>query len=218
MDPTQPTSEPAGEPQTPVQVPQTITPPQPVAQTPPPTQPIPVQPKKSSLLIMAVAILLTAIFALGAYLIYNRFLNQQKAQGQPTSSSTPLETPTASPEATPVVSSPAPNSVVKSPLIVTGMVPPGWMFEGTFPILLIDLNKANIASASAKETVPGSWQSGQSSAFSATLTFSAQASGSGTLVLQNANPSGDPAKLKTFEVPILFNLPATTSPSATPAY
>lgn len=101
------------------------------------------------------------------------------------------------------MSSPSVNSKVKSPLKVTGTVPAGWMFEGVFPIKLLDSEQNIIAQASAKETVAGSWQSGESINFSATLTFE-NATGTGTLVLQNDNPSGDPVNSKTFEVPVNF--------------
>jgi len=92
---------------------------------------------------------------------------------------------------------------VVSPLKVTGTVPTGWMFEGVFPIKLVDANQNLIVQGQAKESVAGSWQSGNPVNFTATLTFKA-ATGSGNLVLSNDNPSGDPAKAQTFEVPIVF--------------
>jgi hypothetical protein len=103
----------------------------------------------------------------------------------------------------PAVTSPVPGSKVKSPLKVTGTVPAGWMFEGIFPIRLLDEGKNVIAQTSAKEVTPGSWQTGEPVEFTATLTFRA-ATGSGTLVLENDNPSGNPENSKTLEVPIKF--------------
>jgi hypothetical protein len=103
----------------------------------------------------------------------------------------------------PEVTSPVSNSKVASPLTVTGTVPAGWMFEGVFPIKLVDANRKLIVQGQAKETVAGSWQSGNTVDFTATLTFN-NAIGSGFLILQNDNPSGDPANSKTFEVPVSF--------------
>ncbi len=103
----------------------------------------------------------------------------------------------------PTVSSPSANSKVKSPLKVTGSVPAGWMFEGTFPVKLFDSDRNLISQVGAKEVVPGSWQTGETVDFTATLTFKA-ATGSGTLVLENDNPSGDHSNTKIFEIPVVF--------------
>jgi len=92
---------------------------------------------------------------------------------------------------------------VVSPLKVSGTVPTGWMFEGVFPIKLVDVNQKVITQGQAKETVAGSWQSGNPVDFTATLTFKG-ATGSGNLTLENDNPSGDPTKAQTFEVPVDF--------------
>src|SRR5688500_12437174 len=50
----------------------------------------------------------------------------------------------ASPDAgvvKPIVITPQPNSKVISPFVVSGSVPPGWMFEGVFPIKLLDAGR-----------------------------------------------------------------------------
>jgi hypothetical protein len=103
----------------------------------------------------------------------------------------------------PEVSEPITNSTVKSPLLVKGKVPAGWMFEGQFPIKLTDANKKVIITGIAKEIVPGSWQNNSPVDFQSSLTFGVS-TGSGYLILENDNPSGDPSKNKTFEVPVNF--------------
>jgi hypothetical protein len=150
------------------------------------------------------------IFSLGVvvFLYYqNQQLKNMLANYQPTPSTTPIATapssPTPNPE-TPVVSSPSENMKVASPLKITGTAPVGWMFEGVFPIKLVDSNQKLIVQGQAKEKVAGSWQSGNPVDFSAILTFKTS-SASGFLILQNDNPSGNPATLKTFEVPIQFS-------------
>lgn len=134
----------------------------------------------------------------------NQTLKEKLGKLEATPVETPIETPSPTPNISfPSVTSPAPNSKIKSPLKITGVVPPGWMFEGVFPIKLLDSNKKLIVQGQAKEVTPGSWQNGNPIEFTATLTFKS-ASGSGTLVLQNDNPSGNPANSKSFEIPINF--------------
>jgi hypothetical protein len=146
-------------------------------------------------------------FALGVIIFLynqNQTLKKQIAGYQSSPTPTPTLTISQTPSIElPVVSSPSANSKVKSPLKITGEVPAGWMFEGVFPIKLLDSEKNIIAQTNAKEAVAGSWQTGETVEFTATLTFKA-ATGSGTLVLENDNPSGDPANAKTLEIPINF--------------
>lgn len=114
------------------------------------------------------------------------------------------------PPLTPIVSSPSKGIKVTSPMEVIGIVPAGWMFEGVFPIKLVDLNKKLIVQGQAKEKFPGSWQTGQPVDFTSSLFFTTNTKG-GFLVLENDNPSGDPAKSITFEVPV--NINCTPRPS-----
>jgi hypothetical protein len=93
---------------------------------------------------------------------------------------------------------------VESPLVINGTVEAGWMFEGVFPVKLLDANRKEIARATAKEVTPGSWQSGQPVEFSATLTFTTQST-SGFLVFENDNPSGLPENSKKYEVQVRFD-------------
>lgn len=103
----------------------------------------------------------------------------------------------------PIVITPVANTKVSSPLVITGTVPVGWMFEGSFPIQIADSSKSLVAQGAAKEVIKGSWQSGKPVDFTVTLPFSTTDS-SGFLILFNDNASGDPAKSKTFEVPLKF--------------
>lgn len=124
-----------------------------------------------------------------------------EATGTPLYSPVPGATPSASTK--PVVTSPKPGARVTSPLTVTGTVPAGWMFEGVFPIKLVDSTKKLIVQGQGKEKVPGSWQTGNPVEFTATLTFTTTAK-SGFIILENDNPSGDPSKSETFEIPVTF--------------
>jgi len=157
--------------------------------------------------VTVLSVALFIISALGVIIFLynqNQTLKQRLAVYRDTPTSTPVSTPSAEPSlGVPTVSSPSAGSKVKSPLKVTGNVPAGWMFEGTFPIRVLDSDKNVLAQVGAKEVLPGSWQSGEPVEFTATLTFRA-ATGSGTLVLENDNPSGDPANSRVFEIPIKF--------------
>jgi hypothetical protein len=94
-------------------------------------------------------------------------------------------------------------SPTKGPLVIKGTVESGWMFEGVMPVKLLDASRQEIASGSATETVPGSWQSGKPVEFSVSLTFTTDSS-SGFLIFENDNPSGLPQNAKSFELPVKF--------------
>jgi hypothetical protein len=153
--------------------------------------------------ILAMAIFVVFALAVVAFLYYqNQQLKSMLASYQSQPTPVASASPTANP-GMPIVSSPSANMKVVSPLKVTGTVPAGWMFEGVFPIKLLDANQKLIVQGQAKEKVAGSWQSGGPVDFTATLTFKAS-TGSGTLVLSNDNPSGIPSNSKSFEVPVSF--------------
>lgn len=156
------------------------------------------------------AVISVALFILLAIGVIIFLYNQNQTLKEKLASYQTAATPTVSIRPSPTlssempnVSSPSANSKVKSPLKVSGTVPAGWMFEGVFPIKLIDSNKKVVAQGQAKEVTAGDWQSGNPVKFTATLTFSL-ASGSGTLVLENDNPSGIPGNAKSFEIPVSF--------------
>jgi hypothetical protein len=154
--------------------------------------------------ILAIAIFVLLALGVVAFLYYqNQQLKSMLASYQTQAIPAAVTpSPTPNPEM-PIVSTPSANMKIVSPLKVTGIVPAGWMFEGIFPIKLVDANQKLIIQGQAKETVAGSWQSGNPVDFTATLTFKTS-SASGFLILQNDNPSGIPANSKTFQVPVVF--------------
>jgi len=101
------------------------------------------------------------------------------------------------------VSSPMIGTTVDSPLMVTGEARGPWFFEASFPAKLLDASGKTIAQTPA--TATGDWMTTDFVPFTIRLAFSAQPSGSkGTLILQNDNPSGDPAKQQTLYIPVVF--------------
>lgn len=142
--------------------------------------------------ILVFAVLLLA--ALGLALTFFK-QNNTVSQPAPAAPTPPLNSSTV------IVTSPSPDSLIQSPLTVTGSVPAGWMFEGSFPVKLLDVDRREIARTAAHETVPGSWTSGGEVEFSAELTFT-PVPGTGYLVLEKDNPSGLPENAAAFELPV----------------
>lgn len=100
------------------------------------------------------------------------------------------------------VYSPTTNTKVVSQLAVVGMVPGNWSFENNFPVVLE--NDQGTAIAQTPATLIGTWMTDTLQPFTASLTIPAGQSGSGTLVLQNDNPSGLPANADSVSIPIQF--------------
>lgn len=147
---------------------------------------------------LRVTLIIVALFLVAGYFAYNKFIPgvlKVLPSTEPKSQKSSIELPT--------ITEPHAGSKLVSPVKIRGTAPPGWMFEGSFPIKLLDSNRKLIVQTQATEEVPGSWQSNVSVYFKATVNFSTSAK-SGFLVLEKDNPSGLPANSKTFEVPITF--------------
>lgn len=101
------------------------------------------------------------------------------------------------------VTSPAPNAAasVSQPLVVSGRARGPWYFEASFPVKLLDSSGNVLAQGPAQ--AQGDWMTEDFVPFSATLTFTTTDT-SGTLVLQNDNPSGEPANAKSISIPVTF--------------
>ncbi|OGZ33893.1 MAG: hypothetical protein A2Y98_03445 [Candidatus Portnoybacteria bacterium RBG_19FT_COMBO_36_7] len=101
------------------------------------------------------------------------------------------------------VTSPQQNQTVASPLIVRGRVRGSWFFEASFPIKILDAqgNEISVSYVQAK----GEWMTSDFVDFEGQLRFISPSLSSGTLVLQNDNPSGLPENQKEFRVPVIFD-------------
>ncbi len=168
---------------------------------------------KISLTLLAVFIILLILILGGNFLIRGTLVTKNPPSPtfttvivSPTPEST---TQQSSPSATttldskPLVTTPQPNTKVESPLTIKGTVPAGWMFEGVFPVKLLDSKRNFIAQTQAKEVTPGSWSSGQNVEFSAILNFSTTEQ-SGFIILEKDNPSGLPENAESFEINVRF--------------
>lgn len=167
-----------------------------------------------------VVVLVAVLLAIAAYIPYrlqqntiddlnNKVSNLntqlQSRQSTPpftpsTSSSTTTYTSTKGVKVT--VYQPANDAAVSSPLAVIGLVPGNWSFEATFPAKLIDAQGNTVAQTTAH--VVGDWMTSQPVPFSAQFTYTSHPSGSGTLMLQKDNPSGQAANDDSVSIPIKF--------------
>lgn len=100
------------------------------------------------------------------------------------------------------VDAPLPQAAVSSPLSISGRARGSWYFEATAPVELKDSSGTVIAHGTIR--AQGSWTTSDFVPFVGTLTFSSPATPTGTLVLKNDNPSGDPKKQKELDIPVVF--------------
>ncbi len=106
-----------------------------------------------------------------------------------------------------VVDFPQPNSPITSPLTIEGRARGTWYFEAVFPIALLDANGNEIARTQGQ--AQSDWMTSDFVPFKAALEFQNSGTGTGTLVLQNDNPSGLPEKSKKIEIPVSFGVQET---------
>jgi hypothetical protein len=91
---------------------------------------------------------------------------------------------------------------IKSPLIVNGDARGSWYFEATFPIQLRDSNGKILVESYG--TAQGEWMTTDFVPFEATLTFPTPTTPTGSLIIMNANPSGDDDKSLEVVIPVSF--------------
>lgn len=101
-----------------------------------------------------------------------------------------------------VVHSPTASMTVESPLVVVGEARGTWYFEASFPIELVDANGLRLAIVPAQ--AQEDWMTEAFVPFSATLTFNAPTTATGTLILHKDNPSGLPEYDDELRIPIRF--------------
>lgn len=159
--------------------------------------------------------LIIIIIALAGYLVYQNQADvlaiptpqeQPKPAEQPTPSPTPSPIPTPTPTSTqnPLiqVTSPTQNSLVTSPLQITGQARGNWYFEASFPIRLEDASGTVLGRTTGQ--AQSDWMTTNFVPFSATLTFTTPTTTTGWLFLEKDNPSGLPANAAEIQIPVTF--------------
>jgi hypothetical protein len=97
------------------------------------------------------------------------------------------------------------NQEIISPATASGSVSGGgWLFEGTFPIKVVDADGTVLGMGQVRETNPGTWTSMGEVPFSGIISFLAPHSATGTVVFSKDNPSGLPQNNESFSVPVRF--------------
>lgn len=97
---------------------------------------------------------------------------------------------------------PRPNSLVTSPMEITGQAKGEWYFEGTFPIYLYDANGVELGVMGAQ--AQGDWMSDGFVPFSVIFRFDPPKTSTGELILQKDNPSGLPEFADELRIPVHF--------------
>lgn len=153
---------------------------------------------------------LVAVVGVG-YLIMNSTRQPQPSMATPSPSPQPTITTEVTPQPDmqepqhPLIrlDYPEPNSVISSPLQITGEARGQWFFEATFPVVLTNWDGEIIAQGQA--TAEGEWMTEEFVPFSASLDFPSPEYGDrGALILQRANASGLPQNDDALEITIFF--------------
>ena len=100
------------------------------------------------------------------------------------------------------VTSPLANTLVKSPLVVTGQARGNWYFEASFPVRILDGNGKELGVIPAQ--AQGEWMTTSFVPFHVILSFATSTTDIGTLVLERDNPSGLPQNAAELRIPIRF--------------
>jgi hypothetical protein len=107
------------------------------------------------------------------------------------------------------LTTPVPNGVIESPLMLTGQARGYWFFEASFPIILTNWDGLIIAEGYA--TAEGDWMTEEFVPFTASLEFvNPYTAGDsdfmkrGFLILKKDNPSDLPENDNALEIPVYF--------------
>lgn len=104
------------------------------------------------------------------------------------------------------VTSPASQSVITSPVTITGMARGTWFFEGSFPISIVNWDGLIVGEGVA--TAQGEWMTEDFVPFTASITYTIDPQtpyNRGTIILRKDNPSGLPEHDDSMEVPVMLS-------------
>lgn len=100
------------------------------------------------------------------------------------------------------IDKPAQDTVISSPLEISGQALGTVFFEGGFPISIEDSNGNTLGSDQASSTAD--WMTEKFVPFAAKITFKTPTSKTGFIVLKNDNPSGLPENSHSAKFPVNF--------------
>jgi len=102
------------------------------------------------------------------------------------------------------ITTPKPNSLISSPVTVTGEARGTWFFEASFPIEITDANGKVIGNGFAQ--AQGQWMTENFVPFIATITFDDPTTETGGIILKKDNPSGLPEYDQSLRLPVVFSI------------
>ncbi len=104
-----------------------------------------------------------------------------------------------------VINFPQRDTVISSPITISGKARGYWFFEASFPISIVDWDGRIIGEGIA--TAQDEWMTEAFVPFTATITFNVPSDTPyrrGTIILQKDNPSGLPEHDNALEIPVTF--------------
>ncbi len=157
---------------------------------------------KQTLYLIALVIILAVVGSLGVAIFQNLKKLPSAATSTPAYPSGGITASPADAVNDIAVANPLPNALVQSPLTVSGSAVGNWYFEASFPVTITDGDGLILGQTPARAL--GDWMTTSSVLFTATLTFSQPRTPNGFLILKNDDPSGDPARSRSIEIPVRF--------------
>lgn len=100
-------------------------------------------------------------------------------------------------------SSPRPNEIIKSPLVITGEARGYWFFEASFPAELFDADGQIIETGIMQ--AEKEWMTEEFVPYKGTIAFRMPTAKRGTLILKKDNPSGLPEHDDFLRIPVIFS-------------
>jgi hypothetical protein len=97
------------------------------------------------------------------------------------------------------------GQIITSPLKIVGQARGNWFFEASFPVVVVDWDGKIIGTGHAQAT--GDWMTTSMVPFTADINFTVPKNSpkwNGAIILKKDNPSGDPARDESIEIPVMF--------------
>lgn len=109
-----------------------------------------------------------------------------------------------------IILTPAKDTVITSPVSISGRARGTWFFEGSFPVEVYDSNNKLLGTSTAK-FVPKSenetWMTENFVDFSGEIKFSQSAIDTGYILFKKDNPSGLAQNDESYKLPVKFSIP-----------
>lgn len=112
------------------------------------------------------------------------------------------------------VTSPLLGATVSSPISIKGEARGTWFFEASFPVTILAKDGTVLTQSFAQ--AEGEWMTESFVPFSASIPFDAKGNTEGIIRFKKDNPSGDPARDMSVDIPVLFG-PLMTGTTTTKA-